>query len=335
VNYKENRMNKDMRIDINVYPFPFNKDKGASDTMEQYNGVLPLHKPRGMTSHDCVMKLRKLLKTRKVGHTGTLDPEVNGVLPICVGKATKIAQYVTDFPKEYVAQVTLGKSTTTEDQTGEVVEQKLVTETITRQRIEDVLQQFKGVITQIPPMYSAVKVNGRKLYEYARAGETVERPARQITIHDIELLDAKEKESFQGDEVSFSIRVACSKGTYIRTLATDIGAKLGYPAHMSSLVRTASGPFQLDDTVTFEQLENLLEEGKESELFMSIEESLSHFPKWVVNDKLAQKIKNGSVLPYEEHLPTQFAVFNEQGSCLAIYQKHPSKEGLMKPEKVF
>jgi tRNA pseudouridine55 synthase len=300
--------------------------------MEQYNGVLPLHKPRGMTSHDCVAIIRRMLKTRKVGHTGTLDPEVNGVLPICIGKATKIVQYVTDFPKEYVAEISLGKSTTTEDQTGETVEEVAVNSSFTRNEIMTVLQTFTGEITQIPPMYSAVKVNGRKLYEYARAGETVERPERKITIHNIELLD--DKETFSGDPLTFSIRVACSKGTYIRTLATDIGKALGYPAHMSSLVRTASGPFTLEDTYTFEQLEELLKEEK-NDFLVSVEEALKHFPKWVVNDKLAQKIKNGAVLDITEDLPDKFVVFDEGGRCLAIYQKHPTKTGLIKPEKVF
>jgi tRNA pseudouridine55 synthase len=284
--------------------------------MEQYNGVLPLHKPRGMTSHDCVAIVRRLLKTRKVGHTGTLDPEVNGVLPICIGKA----------------EISLGKSTTTEDQTGETVEEMKVDKTFTKDEILTVLQTFIGEITQIPPMYSAVKVNGRKLYEYARAGETVERPERKVTIHKIELLD--KKEIFAGDPLTFSIRVSCSKGTYIRTLATDIGKALGFPAHMSSLVRTASGPFILSDTITFEELEQTLADEK-SNFLISIEEALAHFPKWVVNDKIAQKIKNGAVLEITEELPEKFAVYDEQNQCLAIYQKHPTKSGLIKPEKVF
>ncbi|OZM58615.1 tRNA pseudouridine(55) synthase TruB [Lottiidibacillus patelloidae] len=300
--------------------------------MEQYNGVLPLHKPRGMTSHDCVAIIRRMLKTRKVGHTGTLDPEVNGVLPICIGKATKIVQYVTDFPKEYEAEISLGKSTTTEDQTGETVEEVAVTNSFTKEEINAVLQKFTGEITQIPPMYSAVKVNGRKLYEYARAGETVERPERTIKIHNIELLD--NTEIFSGNPLTFSIRVACSKGTYIRTLATDIGKALGYPAHMSSLVRTASGPFTLEDTFTFEQLEELLKEDNHGFL-VSVEEALKHFPKWVVNDKLALKISNGAVLEITEDLPEKFVVYDESGRCLAIYQKHPTKTGLIKPEKVF
>jgi tRNA pseudouridine55 synthase len=301
--------------------------------VEEFNGVLPLHKPRGMTSHDCVAIIRKLLKTRKVGHTGTLDPEVNGVLPICIGKATKIVQYVTDYPKEYVAEISLGKSTTTEDQTGETVEEKTVDKQFTKDEINNVLRTFQGEITQIPPMYSAVKVNGKKLYEYARAGETVERPERKVTIHSIDLLN--DQTVFEGNPLTFSIRVSCSKGTYIRTLATDIGKALGFPAHMSSLVRTASGPFTLDDTISFEQLEEMLKEERTEEFLIPIEQALYHFPKWKVNDKLAQKIKNGAVLDVEVDLPEKFVIYDEDDHCIAIYIKHPSKPGLIKPEKVF
>lgn len=152
-----------------------------------YNGVLLLHKPVGMTSHDCVMKIRKLLKTKKVGHTGTLDPEVSGVLPICVGRATKIVEYLTEKSKTYDAEVTLGCSTETEDQTGEVTEKKPVLAPPDEQTVQSVLRSLEGTIEQVPPMYSAVKVGGKKLYEYARAGIEVERPKRTITIHHIEL----------------------------------------------------------------------------------------------------------------------------------------------------
>lgn len=190
------------------------------------NGVLLLHKPVGMTSHDCVMKIRKLLKTKKVGHTGTLDPEVSGVLPICVGRATKIVEYLTEKSKTYDAEITLGFSTTTEDQTGETVETKPVNHDIDKADVEKVLNSLKGKQEQIPPMYSAVKVNGKKLYEYARAGIEVERPKRMITIEDIALTT---EIKHHGETASFRFTVTCSKGTYVRTLAVMIGEKLGYP----------------------------------------------------------------------------------------------------------
>ncbi len=159
-------------------------------------GVVLLHKPKGMTSHDCVFKLRKILREKRIGHTGTLDPDVTGVLPICVGRATKIAQFLTSEIKTYEGEVTLGFSTTTEDASGEVVETTNVDRSITRKEVEGVLAALTGTIEQTPPMFSAVKVNGKKLYEYARAGQEVERPVRTITIHEFVLLD--DREMFEG-----------------------------------------------------------------------------------------------------------------------------------------
>ncbi|WP_079508473.1 tRNA pseudouridine(55) synthase TruB [Mesobacillus jeotgali] len=298
-------------------------------------GILPLFKPAGMTSHDCVFKLRKLLRTKKVGHTGTLDPDVTGVLPICVGKATKIAEYITDSGKAYEGEVTLGFTTTTEDASGEKVEEKPVDRSITRHEVEKVLQSLIGEIDQTPPMYSAVKVNGKKLYEYARQGIEVERPTRKVTISSIELLDSRT--FFEGELVSFKFRVSCSKGTYIRTLAVTIGEKLGYPAHMSSLVRIQSASFSLDDCFTFEQLEELaLDEKLETALY-PLEAGISYLPKYRINDKVAEKVKNGAQLPIPEELEGvegPIVAETEDGKALAIYRVHPSKAGMMKPDKV-
>ena len=188
------------------------------------NGILPLWKEKGMTSHDCVYKLRKILGTKKVGHTGTLDPSVEGVLPICIGQATKVAEYVTDAGKEYEAVVTIGSATETEDADGAVVLSDESFKQIKRSEIESALKKLTGEIIQIPPMYSAVKVNGRKLYEYARKGLEVERPERIVTINKLELLNPLEL--YEGNDVSFQIRIACGKGTYIRTLAVQIGSCL-------------------------------------------------------------------------------------------------------------
>src|SRR4051794_15877118 len=184
-------------------------------------GILPLYKPAGLTSHDCVFRLRKILKTKKVGHTGTLDPDVTGVLPICIGKATKVAEYITDAGKAYEGEVTIGFSTTTEDASGEVVENKVVDRVISREEILHLFDTFTGEIEQTPPMFSAVKVGGTRLYEYARKGIEVERPTRRVSIYSIELLD--DRKEFIGTTVSFRFRVSCSKGTYIRTLAVMIG----------------------------------------------------------------------------------------------------------------
>jgi len=207
-----------------------------------------VYKERGLTSHDVVFKLRKILKTKKIGHTGTLDPEVSGVLPICIGTATRVSDYVMDMGKSYEATITLGESTTTEDQTGEVIEKvNIAANTITSIEVDRVLEEFKGVIEQIPPMYSSVKVNGKKLYEYARKGETIERPKRQVKIDEIERISDL---TFIEQTCHFDIKVTCGKGTYIRTLATDIGKALGYPAHMSLLTRINSGGFNINESLS-------------------------------------------------------------------------------------
>lgn len=298
-------------------------------------GILPLWKPKGMTSHDCVFKLRKILRMKRIGHTGTLDPDVTGVLPICLGRATKVAEYITDAGKSYEGEVTIGYSTTTEDSSGEKVEEKRVKGSITREQVEEVLQSLTGVISQTPPMYSAVKVNGKRLYEYARAGIEVERPTRNVTIYKIELLE--EWDSLSGDKVSFRFKVDCSKGTYIRTLAVMIGEKLGYPAHMSDLSRTRSATMTLDDCLTLEQIEEAQSIGVLEQSLRPIEDALSYLPKYEINDTLAMRVRNGAVLETPPHLMDvdgPIAVFSEEGEALAIYIHHPSKEGMIKPSKI-
>ncbi|MDT8858982.1 tRNA pseudouridine(55) synthase TruB [Alkalihalobacillus sp. MEB130] len=297
------------------------------------SGILILHKPRGMTSHDCVMKVRRLFQTKKVGHTGTLDPDVNGVLPICIGKATKVVEYMSDYSKEYEGEVTMGYSTTTEDKSGDRVHSKPVTKQWNEKEIEETLEQFRGDIIQVPPMYSAVKVKGKKLYEYARAGQEVERPQRRITIHSLERLS---EIIYKEETASFRFRVHCSKGTYVRTLAVDIGQMLGYPAHMSDLVRTSSGPYKLEDSKTFEQLEKEKENGTLFSHLIPFDTAVDYLPSCVVDQETEQLIKNGSVLPVNKGLEEmRFTVYNEKGDCLAVYKQHPTKDGLIKPEKMF
>jgi tRNA pseudouridine55 synthase len=299
-------------------------------------GVLLLNKPVGMTSHDCVAKMRRLAKTKKVGHTGTLDPDVTGVLPICIGRATKIVEYLTASSKTYEAEVTIGYSTTTEDSSGDVVERKIVNPPISKIEVEQVLQSMHGSIEQVPPMYSAVKIKGKKLYEYARAGIEVERPSRTITINEIQLLDEVKTE---GNLTKFHFRVTCSKGTYVRTLAVMIGERLGYPAHMSHLIRTKSGEFDLANCLTFEEIEDAIESGTLQDSLLTIGDALKDLPKLIIHDTLTEKVKNGAVL----ELPLEFqelevgspiAVYDNDGSCIAIYAKHPTKHHLMKPTKV-
>ncbi|WML43745.1 tRNA pseudouridine(55) synthase TruB [Neobacillus sp. PS3-40] len=298
-------------------------------------GILPLYKPAGLTSHDCVFKLRKILKTKKVGHTGTLDPDVTGVLPICIGKATKVAEYITDAGKAYVGEVTIGYSTTTEDASGEIVDKKIITEIFPRAKILEVLGSFEGEIEQTPPMYSAVKVNGKRLYEYARSGIEVERPTRKVNIYSVQLLD--DRTEFQGETITFRFQVDCGKGTYIRTLAVMIGESLGYPAHMSSLTRVRSASFNLEDCLTFEEIEKCMEMGTISARLLPLEIALSHLPKYYINDKVAEKVKNGALLPVPDHLKNSdgpFIAETAEGIALAIYASHPSKPGILKPVKV-
>lgn len=284
------------------------------------NGVILLDKPAGKTSHDCVFLVRKLLKTKKVGHTGTLDPSVTGVLPICVGRATKLSQFLTADEKEYLGEVTLGFSTTTEDADGETVETKLVQEEITKERVLEVMKQLTGTITQTPPMYSAVKVNGRKLYEYARAGETVERPTRTIQIRELELLSDPVKTA--ENTVKFAFRVKGSKGLYVRTLAVMIGEALGYPAHMSHLRRTQSGIFKIEDCQTLETLEEAVK--AQAVCMLSVEQALGGMPSVTVDARLEGFVRNGVKL-YDHQIKGQvdgpFVILNEAGHCLAIYEK--------------
>lgn len=298
------------------------------------NGILPLWKERGMTSHDCVFKLRKILRTKKVGHTGTLDPGVEGVLPICIGQATRIAEYLTDAGKIYEAIISIGRTTTTEDAEGETVEEDLTMKNFSREQLLEVLASLTGVIEQTPPMFSAVKVNGKRLYEYARKGESVERPTRQVTIYDLELLD--ELAHYEGQEITFPVRIACSKGTYIRTLAVQIGEALGYPAHMKELVRTASGTFTRENCFTLAQVAELMEAEQVATCILPVEYALADYPFIEITNANEKEIFNGQVLPADALLNSHDKiVYGINGKAVAVYQAHPTKDGLMKPHKMF
>ncbi|WP_093335074.1 tRNA pseudouridine(55) synthase TruB [Salibacterium halotolerans] len=295
------------------------------------NMVIPLYKNRGLTSHDCVNRIRRLYGVKKAGHTGTLDPEVEGVLPVCTGRATKIADYMSDADKQYEAEITLGYATTTEDADGAKTESRLVTTVPSAKQLMDTLQTFEGKQKQIPPMYSAVKVNGKKLYEYAREGETVDRPARDIDVHELQYLE--DTLTAGPETVSFSVRVTCSKGTFIRTLAVDIGRTLGFPAHMSDLKRTRSGPVDAGDCYTFEKLEAKKANGTLHETGWSIETALRHLPCVEVTDETADKIRNGGLLPKEKGAAESSPfLFLHENRALAVYQIHPKKPELIKPK---
>ncbi|MDB7100898.1 MULTISPECIES: tRNA pseudouridine(55) synthase TruB [Enterococcus] len=300
-------------------------------------GLLPLWKERGMTSHDCVFKLRKILHTKKIGHGGTLDPDVDGVLPICIGKATKVIEYLTDSGKTYKGEITLGYSTTTEDKSGEIVEQRAVTEALTEEQVDEAMAAFVGEITQIPPMYSAVKVNGRRLYEYARNNETVERPVRKAQIYRFErtseILWSKE-----AGTVSWRFEVECGKGTYVRTLAVDTGSKLGYPAHMSDLTRTASAGMDESQAMTLAEVASYMENGTIEEYLLPIETGVAKFKQVDIDETVWQKVKNGMRLDYQvfglSEMPSEEIALFYQGKVVSIYQPNPKEKNKLKPSKV-
>lgn len=208
-------------------------------------GFLNIYKPKGLTSHDVVARLRKITKVRQIGHTGTLDPFATGVLPICIGKATRLIEYLED-DKEYLATVQFGKNTTTYDLEGEIT--ATFDKKVTEEDVKNALKDFEGEISQIPPIYSAIKVNGKKLYDYARQGQDIEIKPRKVTISKIELKE------FDKTSQSAKITVACSKGTYIRSIAYDLGAKLGCGGYLTALERTQAGKFQVNTAIKLEDL---------------------------------------------------------------------------------
>ena len=279
-----------------------------------------------MTSHDAVFKLRKILGTKKIGHGGTLDPDVVGVLPIAVGKATRMVEFMQDEGKVYEGEITLGYSTTTEDASGEVVAETPILSLLDEKLVDQSIASLTGPITQIPPMYSAVKVNGRKLFEYARAGQEVKRPERQVTIYSFERTSPI---SYEDKLARFTFRVKCSKGTYIRTLSVDLGEKLGYAAHMSHLTRTSAAGLQLDDSLTLEEIAEKVEAG-ELDFLHPLEIGTGDLVKVNLTPEQADEVRYGRFIELECS-EKEVAAF-EGEKLLAIMEK---RDHLYKPRKVF
>ncbi|MBF0779726.1 MULTISPECIES: tRNA pseudouridine(55) synthase TruB [unclassified Granulicatella] len=294
------------------------------------NGVLALWKERGMTSHDCVYKLRKLFQTKKIGHTGTLDPNVDGVLPICVGSATKMVEFMLNSAKQYTGEITLGIATSTEDSTGEIIEQSAVVEIPTAKQIDSIMQKMTGEIMQVPPMYSAVKVNGKKLYEYARANQTVERPSRKVSIYEFKRIS--DVVVHDNQTVSWKFCVTCSKGTYIRTLAVDLGKLLGYPAHMSDLTRLKSAGISQQQCVKISDLEKLSLEERYRHL-LPIEEVFLEYETYEIDDVLWKRVRNGAVVEVIEGISYPI-FFTYQQKIVAFYDKHTKYSNMIKPKKM-
>lgn len=252
------------------------------------HGVLNVYKEKGFTSHDVVAKLRGILGQKKIGHTGTLDPDAEGVLPVCLGRATKLCGMLTDKDKCYEAVMLLGVVTDTQDISGQVMESQDAGR-VTEEEVRRAVNSYIGEIEQVPPMYSALKVNGKKLYELAREGKVVERKPRQICIHDIEIL---------GLELPrIRLLVHCSKGTYIRTLCHDIGQTLGCGACMEQLTRTKSGDFSIEDSMTLKEIEEIKQRDAIADILIPIDRMFNGYPKVEVSESFEYLACNGNSLP--------------------------------------
>ncbi len=294
------------------------------------SGILNVDKPPGMTSHDIVDALRRVVGQRKIGHAGTLDPMATGVLLVCLGQATRVAEYLMAGRKRYRAAIILGASTDTYDADGEIVASGGPTG-FQRKEIEVALAGFVGNIEQVPPMYSALKRDGQPLYELARKGKTVERKPRPVKIDEIVLLD--------WTPPAVTLTVTCSPGTYIRSLAHDLGQRLGSGAHLGTLVRLGSGRFALEDAVSLERLEEAFEHGQGEAFLMPLDEALLDWPAMIVGREDAHRIAQGQPLRGEppdtdEHEPVLSRAYSVEGDFLAVMTYH-AETGLWRPKKVF
>ena len=304
------------------------------------NGILNISKEAGYTSFDVVAVVRGVYRQRKSGHTGTLDPMATGVLPVALGKATKVCGMITDWDKEYIAELLLGKTTDTLDVTGEGTGgDPGAVNALSDEQIRAAVNRYTGEIDQIPPMYSALKKDGRRLYDLARSGQVVERQARKVTIHRIEVLDISLP--------VVKIKVLCSKGTYIRSLCDDIGRDLGCGGCMQSLVRSAVGPFNLDNAVSLDEIRHLRDEGREDKLMdylMSIDTVFEKLPALTITDEAEKKLQNGNKLSYEDFTEgaealsesdkKEFRIYHSDKSFAAVYESDLAQR-ILSPVKMF
>ncbi len=301
----------------------------------EFNGVINVYKEAGFTSHDVVAKMRGILKMKKIGHTGTLDPDAVGVLPICLGRGTRLCNMLADHDKVYEAVLRLGISTDTQDMSGTVLQKREVS--VTKEDVENCIASFVGEQMQIPPMYSAIKIGGKKLYELAREGIEVERQARKVVFHDIQILAV--------DLPNVTIRVHCSKGTYIRTLCHDIGEKLGCGGCMEKLLRTRVERFELKDAKTLDEIREMVEQGTISEIVVPIDEMFSDCPaiyttkigdrlvhngnsfveEFIQISEIKQEITHGMLVRLYDSEETFIGIFEKKGHYFAplkmFYQK--------------
>ena len=296
------------------------------------DGIINVYKEKGYTSHDVVAKLRGILKQKKIGHTGTLDPEAVGVLPVCLGKGTKLCDMLTDRSKTYEVVMRLGVTTDTEDMTGKILTEQEVS--CQEEEVEEIVKQFVGTIEQIPPMYSALKVNGKKLYELAREGKVIERKPRTVIISSLKILEMK---------LPFvRMEVSCSKGTYIRSLCRDIGEALNCGGCMEELIRTRVGQFSIKESLTLQEIKELVEEGKLEQHMIGIEEVLQEYPAVFMHEKDDKLVHNGNPFSVQNvqkqeqtiHKDIPLRVYDSKGTFIGIFQ-YKKEKGKFYPEKMF
>lgn len=296
------------------------------------NGIINVYKEAGFTSFDVVAKLRGITRIRKIGHTGTLDPDATGVLPVCIGSATKLCDMLTDKTKEYEATFVLGFTTDTQDISGKVMSTNNKLPADVMLTTENVIKSFVGKQQQIPPMYSAIKINGQKLYDLARAGKEVERQPRDIEIHYIEIESMEEieleslaveaEEKLSGKSLQVRIKVGCSKGTYIRTLCYDIGQALGVGATMTKLVRTRSGQFAIEDALTLNELEKIFKEGTDNDinsLVVPVDKVFEEYESLTVTGDMEKRVLNGNFIK-SDNKGEKIRVYLSDGSFAAVYE---------------
>ncbi len=281
--------------------------------MYSVDGILNINKAVGMTSHDVVARVRKTLKQKRVGHTGTLDPMASGVLPICVGQATRVAEYLSESGKAYQAEITFGVMTDTYDAEGVVLSEKDASD-LSREQIEEMLPAFLGLQMQQPPRYSAIKIQGQPAYKLARAGEEVTLALRPIEIIQLQVLD--------WNSPRLSLTVECSKGTYIRSLANDLGHTSGYGAYLSALIRTRSGPFSLKESISLEQLAKAVEQDEVANYLFPADSALQNYPAFHLDTTTAQYVLHGNPFSYqssvEQNAKGLARVYAPDGQFLAI-----------------
>lgn len=294
------------------------------------SGIINVYKEKGFTSFDVVAKLRGILKTKKIGHTGTLDPDAEGVLPVCIGRATKVCDILTDKDKVYEAVLLLGVETDTQDTSGEVLKELPVT--VEAEAVREAVLSFVGEYAQVPPMYSALKVNGKKLYELAREGKTIERKARNVQIFSIDILEV--------NLPRVRMSVHCSKGTYIRTLCHDVGQKLGCGGCMEKLLRTKVGIFELENALKLAEIDQLAKDGFVEEKIISVDELFEEYPKVWTKPAFDVVVHNGNRIEkrmFREKLETmteRLRVYDSENAFIGIYEYSAGRRDY-KPVKMF